>query len=84
LQVFYYLDDALTAEGHTLATVPESVEEKRRLPIVVDGSGRSVLDDSHRTPPWPAFGKWRDSLGEHRLRGQMVSMCSPLLEQRCL
>ena len=78
LQVFYYLDDALTTDGHTLACVPESVEGKRRLPITVDSSGRSVLDDNQREPPWPVFGKWHDSLGrDQALRTDGVNVFVP-------
>ena len=78
LQVFYYLDDALTTKGHTLMCVPESVDEKRRLTITVDTNGRTVVDDSQREPPWPAFQKWRDSLGrEQILRNDGVNVFAP-------
>eukprot|EP01051_Picozoa_sp_SAG22_P011921 SAG22_NODE_1190_length_5206_cov_1.878990_3_plen_179_part_00 len=68
LQVFFYLDDALSRDGHTLMVVPESVPEKRRLPVRTDErNGRRRLDDAARRPPWPAFRTWPDSLGREQV-----------------
>ena len=78
LQVFYYLDDCLSTDGHTLAIVPESVEDKRRLPIITDNSGRVRIDDSQRQPPWPRFATWQDSLGRQQvLRQDGIDIFAP-------